>query len=720
MGSVDHALPEIARPPKGLAPRAQYPAPYAKGRRPRQPPTPAETGRPETGTEFAARVKDRFVLRGPRERPEGGMGTTTQPTPIPIPENDGNNMTPDTATPMESETRRIAPVTYPHDEHLLQEAKGRYKEDSFFQKILDTPKAFKNFSLTEDGFIRLKLPDRIVVCIPDIKIGERTLREMVIDQAHSLLAHLGAKKTLSYLREYVWWDSMVHDVTTFCASCTTCQRSKLPNQKPYGLLNPLTVPSMPWDTIGVDFVGPLPESKDRDGSYDSITVIIDLLTTMIHLVPSRTTYTAKDIAELMFAEVYKLHGLPRTIVSDRDVLFMSLFWTHLNKLMGIKQCMSSAYHPETDGSTEHANRTIGQMLRSCIGPTQKDWVSKLPAIEFAINLARSESTGYSPFFLNTGRMPRAMIWDAPGNDEYPSVKAYAQRMKLALTAAHDALLTARVKQTVQANKRRRTCPFVVGDLVYISTKNISFPKGTARKLVPKFVGPYMISQDFGNYSYRIELPSSLRQRGIHDVFHSSLLRIHIPNDDQLFPGRLDEQIPELGGTAREWTVDKILSHQGSHSDAKFEVLWTSGDKTWLPYGEIAHLRALTDYFEILGVNNITQLTDNNIGDALDDDELDVAAGCISLCICRPNKYCPVHLDKRKQRSAPTAGRSVHNHGATPARRWPHCCPLGQPPVIPLTNQHRQTQLRHSSAGPKSQKGRQCHTKDMASNYARNN
>jgi len=151
------------------------------------------------------------------------MGTTTQPTPIPIPENDGNNMTPDTATPMESETRRIAPVTYPHDEHLLQEAKGRYKEDLFFQKILDTPKAFKNFSLTEDGFIRLKLPDRIVVCIPDIKIGERTLREMVIDQAHSLLAHLGTKKTLSYLHEYVWWDSMVHDVTTFCASCTTCQ-----------------------------------------------------------------------------------------------------------------------------------------------------------------------------------------------------------------------------------------------------------------------------------------------------------------------------------------------------------------------------------------------------------------------------------------------------------------------------------------------------------------
>jgi len=381
------------------------------------------------------------------------MGTMTQPTPTLIPESDKNDTTSDTVTPVESETRRIVPVTYPHDDHLLQEAKGQYKEDPFFQKILDTPKVFKNFSLTEDGFIRLKLPNRIVVCIPDIKIGEWTLREMVIDQAHSLLAHLGAKKMVSYLHEYVWWDTMVHDVTMFCTSCTTCQQSKPSNQKPYGLLNPLTVPSMPWDAIGVDFVGPLPESKDRDGSYDSITVIIDLLTAMIHLVPSWSTYTAKDIAELMFTEVYKLHGLPRMIVSNQDVLFMSLFWTHLNKLMGIKQHMSSAYHPETNGSTECANRMIGQMLRLCIGPTQKGWVSKLPTIEFAINLARSESTGYSPFFLNTGRMPRVMIWDTPGNDEYPSMKAYAQWMKLALTAAHDTLLTARVKQTVQANKQ---------------------------------------------------------------------------------------------------------------------------------------------------------------------------------------------------------------------------------------------------------------------------
>ena len=499
----------------------QHPVPKARGRQPRIPP-PAESGCPEMGAEFAAHMKDKFVLRGPHEQMEGGMGTGTQPPSTSTPE---TNTTLDESATTENETRRPAPITYLHDEHLLQEAKGRYKEDSFFEKILEMPRAFKNFSLTDDGFIRLKLHNRIVICIPDIRIGKHTLWEMIIDQAHSLLAHLGSKKTLSYLQEYIWWDTMVHDMAVFCTSCMTCQWSKLPNQKPYGLLNPLSVPSTPWDAIGINFVGPLPKSKDQDGSYNSIMVIIDLLMMMIHLVPSWTTYTVKDIAELMFAKVYKLHGLPRTIVSDHDVLFMSLFWTHLNKLMDVKQHMSSAYHPEMDGSTKRANRTIGQMLQSCIGPTQKDWVSRLPAIEFTINLARSESTGYSLFFLNTRQMPRAMIWDAPSSDKYLSVKVYVQRMKLALTMAHDALLTARVKQTVQANKRRCTCPFVVGDLVYISTKNISFPKGTSRKLVPKFMGPYKISQDFGNYLYHIELPSSLRQRGIHDVFHLSLLCI---------------------------------------------------------------------------------------------------------------------------------------------------------------------------------------------------
>jgi len=150
-------------------------------------------------------------------------------------------------------------------------------------------------------------------------------------------------------------------------------------------------------------------------------------------------------------------------------------------------------------------------------------------------------------------------------------------------------------------------PFIKGDLVYLSTKNISFPKGLAKKLIPKFMGPYKIIQDFKNQSYRVEVPLSLKQRGIHDVFHASLLRVHFPNDDRLFPGRLDDQLESNDHSESEWAVDKILNHSGSTDQALFEILWKAGDITWLPYSQIDHLHALKDYLELLKVDNIKDL-----------------------------------------------------------------------------------------------------------------
>ena len=149
---------------------------------------------------------------------------------------------------------------------------------------------------------------------------------------------------------------------------------------------------------------------------------------MVHLVPSRTNYNASQIAELVFEQIYKIHGLPQNIISDRDVLFTSTFWSRLHQLIGMKLRMLSAYHPQTDRSTEWANWTVTQMLRQCIQPDQKDWVAKLLAIEFVINSARSESTGYSPFFLNFGRMPHTMIWGSALTNEYPSIWDFGQMM----------------------------------------------------------------------------------------------------------------------------------------------------------------------------------------------------------------------------------------------------------------------------------------------------
>jgi hypothetical protein len=202
-----------------------------------------------------------------------------------------------------------------------------------------------------------------------------------------------------------------------------------------------------------------------------------------------------------------------------------------------------------------------------------------------------------------------MIWNSAQSTEYPNVKVFAQKKKLALMSAHDSIIAARVKQTRDANRRRQDAPFKEGDLVYLSTKNIAFTKGLARKFILKYMymGPYKITRDFYNQSFKIDLPSHLKQRGVHDVFHASLLRIHEPNDDRLFPGRMDTQIGEGLNIDREWAVERIQSHHGSAEGSTFEIKWKSGDITWMPYYQIQHLQALNSYFEILGIQNISEL-----------------------------------------------------------------------------------------------------------------
>ncbi|OJT02036.1 Retrovirus-related Pol polyprotein from transposon 17.6 [Trametes pubescens] len=483
--------------------------------------------------------------------------------------------------------------------------RGRYVEDAFFRKIMDAPSQFPHFALV-DGLLYKKDDGAYRLCIPDVLFGTRNLKEIVIRQAHSLLAHLGSKKTMAYLRDEVWWPSMISDVAEYCRSCGVCSTTKSSTTRPMGLLRPLPVPRRPWQYIALDFVGPLPSSETRNGSYDMICVIIDQLTSMVHLVPTQQTYGAAEMAEVVFDAVYKLHGLPERIISDRDTLFTSIFWRRLHELLGTELRLSSAYHPQTDGMTERANRTMTQMLRQCVQADQKDWAMRLPAVELALNMARSDTTGFSPFYLNYGQMPRSLVWS--NESEYPGVQAFAQRMKDAIMAAHDAIITARVDQVTQANRRRCPASFQVNDLVYLSTKNLSLPKGRARKLVPKYLGPFRIlSVITEGATYRLELPKELRARGIHDAFHASLLRPHFPNDDRRFPGRQFHQLPHFGEQPREWAVDRILSHSGRGSDAEFEVQWTTGDVTWASYRDVQHLQALTEYFEALGVTSANQL-----------------------------------------------------------------------------------------------------------------
>jgi hypothetical protein len=207
---------------------------------------------------------------------------------------------------------------------------------------------------------------------------------------------------MTYLRDQVQWKMMIQGITDYCKSCLTCTTSKSPTEKPCRLLKTMLVLTYPWQYIGIDFVGPLPKSMNWNRMFDMICVIINLLTAMVHLVPTRQMYKAADMAEVIFNTVFKLHSLPERIISNQDLLFTSYFWKKLYALLNMELHLSSVFHPQTDSATKHANWTMTQMLWQCMNPKQKNWVIKLPMIKFAMNSARSSTTRFTPFYLNYG------------------------------------------------------------------------------------------------------------------------------------------------------------------------------------------------------------------------------------------------------------------------------------------------------------------------------
>ena len=142
-------------------------------------------------------------------------------------------------------------------------------------------------------------------------------------------------------------------------------------------------------------------------------------------------------------------------------------------------------------------------------------------------------------------------------------------------------------------------------MVYLSTTNLTLPKGWAKKLAPKFIGLYRILEEYKNNSFKLDLPSELKQQGLHLSFHANLLRIHVPNDRR-FPGRQMSQITALGNL-EEWAVSSVKTHHGKGAGALFELTWKTGDHAWLPYHEVSHLEALNQYLESQGVSKISEL-----------------------------------------------------------------------------------------------------------------
>src|SRR5215218_9042149 len=243
----------------------------------------------------------------------------------------------------------------------------------------------------------------------------------------------------------------------------------------------------------MDFIVQLPKTK---AGFDAIVVFVDTFSKMTQFAPTKTTASAPDTARLFFDHIFQLHGLPKSIVSDRDAKFTSKFWKSLFQTLGTKLAMSTAFHPQTDGQTEQTNRTLEDMLQAFTNYRQDNWDSQLAAAEFACNNAPNQSTGLSPFRLTQGRdpwNPYSSLTTVP--DQVPAAADFMTTLSSNIKIATDALTLAKAHQEKNANKSRRDVLFEVGDQVLLNSHHVHLASQALRpsnKLQHRFIGPYPI------------------------------------------------------------------------------------------------------------------------------------------------------------------------------------------------------------------------------------
>ena len=309
---------------------------------------------------------------------------------------------------------------------------------------------------------------------------------------------------------------MERDIRKYCRECDICQRTKAPRHAKHGLLHPLQLACKPWTHISRDFITDLPESEGAT----LILVVVDRFTKMAYFVPIKKK-DSPTVARAYLENVWKYHGFPADVASDRDSTFTGSFFTDLYNYLGIKRSMSTAYHPQTGGQRERINQVIESYLRSYCTYEKNDWVSMLAMAQYAYNNSKHSSTKLSHFYANYGFEPRT-TWPTEIQFRNPASELYGHYM----TCMHKKLRE-RLEESVETmkkhyNKKRKTIqPLEKGELVMLNGQNIR-AKHRCTKLEVKQLGPIEMLSAESNLRYsKLKLPDSWK---IHPVFNIDLLK----------------------------------------------------------------------------------------------------------------------------------------------------------------------------------------------------
>jgi len=393
--------------------------------------------------------------------------------------------------------------------------------------------------------------------------------QQILESEHEtkVAGHMGQDKTIELIRRNFWWPKMNERIIDFVRSCPECQKNKAARHQPFGLISPLELPYVPWQSIAMDFITELPISE----GCDQLWVIIDRFTKMAHFVPLQEK-TAQDLARIFSREVWRFHGTPTDMVSDRDSRFTSETGQEFLRILGTRPRMSTTFHPQTDGQTERLNQTIEAYLRAFVGKEQDDWASLLPMAEFAYNNSVTTGNGISPFYANYGFHPRTL--NPPDQAEEPvnpASAAYGHWMTAIHEKARKGLEAAQERMRRYMDPGRKTPPtYRVKDLVMLNGRNIR-TRRPSRKMDHKNHGPFQVEKIISPLAVRLTLP---RKWKIHNVFHVSLLEPYRTSEHRALPdpSKVLREADDIE-QSEEYDVEEVMSYRKQGRRVLYLVKW---------------------------------------------------------------------------------------------------------------------------------------------------
>ena len=466
------------------------------------------------------------------------------------------------------------------DTDLINKIKLTWQQDPSLQSLLQSLMGGQTHSkfTWQQGLLKRK--GKLVVGL------DATLQQHIIHLFHDtpLGGHSGAAVTTKKVASLFYWKKLRRDIRNYVGNCSTCQRCKPMLQVPAGLLQPLPIPGAIWIDISLDFVEGLPKARGKD----TILVVVDRLSKYAHFLALSHPFTAAEVAQLYFEHIFKLHGLPKTIVSDRDKIFMSNFWFALFKFQQVALNKSTAYHPQSDGQTEVVNRCLEVYLRCITGEKPFEWVLWLPLAEWWYNTNWHSTIGVIPYEVVYGQPSALHIPYVAGDCSVAAVDRSLQAREECITMLKFHMEKAQQRMKAQADKHRTDREYAMRDLVYVKLqpyRQFSVAQRLNHKLAPKFFGPFPIVSRIGSVAYRLQLPLTSK---IHPVFYISQLRKHVG------PYPLQCTLPELdaqGLIAAEpvAVLDRKLGKKGNHAVVYVLIQWSTGSKedaTWELYTEM--------------------------------------------------------------------------------------------------------------------------------------